>query len=149
MKMELSYPYTCLQHVPPGSAPTADQCKACYSSLGCCPSAATQVWGTCAPGSFSSLVHCVPYDQGCALEQWRLWVAVLVPIGAVLLACVLWAAFVPPRAAGASGDAGRRRRPAEEKHPTSSRRRAPAPKPVAEPIETIADYGAKGRELRV
>lgn len=98
--MNVVFRSACLQNVSLGATPSSSQCKACYSSDGCCPaglvSAAGMVqgWDMC-DSSWSSLVHCVPYNQGCALQWWRLYVAVLVPVGSVLFACVLWAALAP------------------------------------------------------
>jgi hypothetical protein len=95
-------------------SPSAEQCKACYASSGCCPqtqmtrlqacvangtancktlSAAQQSqlygWGECASSSLA-LVRCeAPASGNCELVFWRLWVTIFVPIGATALACIV------------------------------------------------------------
>ena len=112
---------TCFQNSTTPFAPSDSQCQSCYSSTGCCPSdqrtqqqacifsgggascaklssaQASQLygWSSCA-SSGVGLVHCASAGNAagdCTLVWWRLWVAILVPLFSLIIACIVGCVF--------------------------------------------------------
>ena len=87
-----------------GTTPTANTCTSCYTGGDkCCPTLTT-FFGVdiveCSSSS-SSLVKCAPSSTDkCGMVSWRLWTAILVPIGFLILLCVagcLYCCFKKPK----------------------------------------------------
>ena len=92
-----------------GTTPSRHTCTSCYDDNLCCPSVATAI--ECS-SSVSSLARCEPSGTDeCSINARRMWIAVFVPLGFLLILCVLCYCFcsttkskVEPRYAMSEGE---------------------------------------------